>query len=151
LRPVVLFEAPSRVAATLRDLAASCGPMREIAVARELTKLHEEVWRGTLAEAAGRAAEGEARGEHVLVLGPAPAAPEASDEELEAHVRSALDAGLTARDAAARVARDLKVPRRRTYDVATRLKTDQKQAASKQAEGEGSGPPKTGEPTPPRQ
>jgi len=137
LRPVVLFEAPSRVAATLRDLAAACGPMREIAVARELTKLHEEVWRGTLAEAAGRAAEGESRGEHVLVLGPALAAPEASDEELEAHVRSALDAGLTARDAAARVARDLKVPRRRTYDVATRLKADRER--------------KTGEPAPPRQ
>ena len=74
MRPVVLFEAPSRVAATLRDLAAACGPLREVAVARELTKLHEEVWRGTLAEAAGRASQVDARGEHVLVLGPAPAA-----------------------------------------------------------------------------
>jgi len=84
------------------------------------------VWRGTLAEAAGRASQVDARGEHVLVLGPAPAAPEASDEEIEAHVSAALEAGLTARDAAARVARDLKVPRRRTYDVATRLKADLK-------------------------
>jgi 16S rRNA (cytidine1402-2'-O)-methyltransferase len=123
-RPVVLFEAPSRVAATLRDLAAACGPLREVAVARELTKLHEEVWRGTLAEAAGRAADAEARGEHVLVVGPAPAPPEASDEEIEAHVSAALDAGLTARDAAARVARDLKVARRRAYDVATRLRAE---------------------------
>jgi 16S rRNA (cytidine1402-2'-O)-methyltransferase len=121
-RPVVLFEAPSRVAATLRDLSVACGPLREVAVARELTKLHEEVWRGTLAEAAGRAVDVDARGEHVLVLGPAPAPPEASDEEVEAHVSAALEAGLTARDAAARVARDLKVARRRAYDVAIRLR-----------------------------
>lgn len=121
-RPVVLFESPSRLAATLRDLAAACGPVREVAVARELTKLHEEVWRGSLAEAAGRAAQVAARGEHVIVLGPAPARPEASDEEVEAHVSAALEAGLTARDAAARVARDLKVARRRAYDAALRLR-----------------------------
>ena len=50
-RTTVLFEAPGRVAATLADLAASCGPARPVSVARELTKLHEEFWRGTLAEA----------------------------------------------------------------------------------------------------
>ena len=49
-RTTVLFEAPVRTAATLRDLAAACGPDRPVAVARELTKLHEEVWRGTLAD-----------------------------------------------------------------------------------------------------
>ncbi len=91
-------------------------------MARELTKLHEEVWRGTLADAVDRAAEVEPRGEHVLVLGPAPTPPEASDEEIDAHVAAALEAGLTARDAASRVARDLRVSRRRTYDVATRLR-----------------------------
>jgi 16S rRNA (cytidine1402-2'-O)-methyltransferase len=121
-RPVVLFEAPSRVAATLRDLLAVCGPVREVAVARELTKLHEEVWRGTLADAVDHAAEAEARGEHVLVLGPAPTPPEAGDEEIDAHVSAALEAGLTARDAASRVARDLRVSRRRAYDAATRLR-----------------------------
>ena len=52
-RTTVLFEAPKRVLATLTDLLAACGPLREVAVARELTKLHEEVWRGTLAEAVG--------------------------------------------------------------------------------------------------
>ena len=49
----MLFEAPNRVRATLADLLAACGPLREVAVARELTKLHEEVWRGTLADAVG--------------------------------------------------------------------------------------------------
>jgi 16S rRNA (cytidine1402-2'-O)-methyltransferase len=121
-RTVVLFEAPSRVAATLRDLLDVCGPLREVAVARELTKLHEEVWRGTLADAVERAATTDARGEHVLVLGPAPAPPEASDEEVDAHVAAALEAGLSTRDAASRVARDLHVTRRRAYDTATRLR-----------------------------
>jgi 16S rRNA (cytidine1402-2'-O)-methyltransferase len=121
-RPVVLFEAPSRVAATVRDLLAVCGPLREIAVARELTKVFEEVWRGTLDDAVVHLAEVEPRGEHVLVLGPAPAPPEASDDEIDAHVSAALEAGLSARDAAARVARDLRVSRRRAYDAATRLR-----------------------------
>ena len=53
---------------------------------------------------------------------PAPPAPEASDDEVDAHVTAALAEGLSTRDAAARVARDLRVPRRRTYDAATRLK-----------------------------
>ncbi|MFN8028324.1 MAG: hypothetical protein U0W40_18755 [Acidimicrobiia bacterium] len=131
-----MFEAPSRVAATLRDLATRAGRCARSPSPGSLTKLHEEVWRGTLAEAAGRAAEVDARGEHVLVLGPAPAAPEASDEEIEAHVRAALEAGLTARDAAARVARDLKVPRRRTYDVATSLKAGLGKTGSRDPDGQ---------------
>jgi 16S rRNA (cytidine1402-2'-O)-methyltransferase len=110
--------------------------MREVAVARELTKLHEEVWRGTLAEAAGRAADGDARGEHVIVLGPAPAPPEASDEEIEAHVSAALETGLTARDAAARVSRDLKVARRRAYDAAIRLRADPRKSGSREPGGQ---------------
>ena len=52
-RTTVLFEAPNRVLATLSDLLAACGPLREVAVARELTKLYEEVWRGELSDAVG--------------------------------------------------------------------------------------------------
>jgi hypothetical protein len=55
-------------------------------------------------------------------LAPAPPPPEASDAEIDAHVAAALAEGLSTRDAAARVARDLDVARRRTYDAATRLK-----------------------------
>ena len=50
-RTVLIHESPQRLAATLVDLAAACGGDRQVAVARELTKLHEEVWRGTLGEA----------------------------------------------------------------------------------------------------
>ena len=67
-RTTVLFEAPGRVAATLADLAAACGGDRQVAVARELTKLHEEIWRGSLDEAVAWAAASRVRGEVVLVL-----------------------------------------------------------------------------------
>ena len=121
-RTTVLFEAPNRVLATLSDLLAVCGPLREVAVARELTKIYEEVWRGELSDAVGNIGAKEPRGEYVLVLGPAPEPPAASDDEVDAHVQAALAEGLSTRDAAARVARDLHVPRRRVYDTATRLR-----------------------------
>jgi 16S rRNA (cytidine1402-2'-O)-methyltransferase len=121
-RTVVLYESPRRVHTTLTQLLGACGPLREVAVARELTKLHQEVWRGTLDEAVGHVELSEPRGEHVIVLAPAPPPPEASDDEIDAHVTAALAEGLSTRDAAARVARDLGVARRRTYDAAQRLK-----------------------------
>jgi 16S rRNA (cytidine1402-2'-O)-methyltransferase len=121
-RTVVLYESPRRIHATVAQLLGACGPLREVAIARELTKLHQEVWRGTLEEAVGHLELDEPRGEQVIVLAPAPPAPEASDDEVDAHVTAALAEGLSTRDAAARVARDLGVARRRTYDAATRLK-----------------------------
>ncbi len=121
-RTVVLFEAPNRILATMTQLLTACGPLREVAIARELTKIYEEVWRGPLVEAVGHVELTEPRGEHVIVLAPAPPTPEANDDEIDAHVTAALAEGLSTRDAAARVAKDLRVPRRRTYDAATRLK-----------------------------
>jgi 16S rRNA (cytidine1402-2'-O)-methyltransferase len=121
-RTVVLYESPRRVHTTLTQLLDACGPLREVAVARELTKLHQEVWRGPLEAAVGHVELTEPRGEHVLVVAPAPPAPEASDEEIDAHVEAAFAEGMSTRDAAARVARDLRVPRRRAYDAATRLR-----------------------------
>ena len=117
-RTTVLFEAPHRLAATLADLAGACGPDRPCAVARELTKLHEEVWRGTLGDAAARAAERQPAGEHVVVVGGAPPAG-VTDEEVAAAVAEARAAGLSARDAAAEVAQRLGVTRNRAY-AATR-------------------------------
>ena len=84
--------------------------------------MYEEVWRGELSDAAGHVGAKEPRGEYVIVLGPAPEPPAASDDEIDAHVQAALAEGLSTRDAAARVARDLRVPRRRVYDTATRLR-----------------------------
>jgi 16S rRNA (cytidine1402-2'-O)-methyltransferase len=119
-RTVVLFESPMRIDDTLGELAEVCGAGREVAVARELTKRFEEVWRGTLGEAVAAPDAVGTRGELVVVVGPAPAAEPVGDDGLEAAVDAALDAGLSARDAAAQVAGALSVPKRRAYDAATR-------------------------------
>ncbi len=76
-RTAVLFEAPGRLAATLAELAATCGPARPAAVCRELTKLHEQTLRGSLGSLAASAAAGEIdpRGEVVIVVGERPADP----------------------------------------------------------------------------
>src|SRR5207237_812656 len=73
-RTVVVYEAPHRLARTLADLAAACGGDRRVVLARELTKLHEETWRGTLAEAVDHVTEVAPRGEYVVVLDGAPPA-----------------------------------------------------------------------------
>lgn len=117
-RTVVLYEAPHRLARTLADLADACGADRRIAVARELTKRHEEVWRGSLGEATARAGERAPIGEHVLVLEGAPPPPPADDDLVGAALRRHLAAGTSVRDAAAAVAAELGVPKRRAYDLA---------------------------------
>jgi 16S rRNA (cytidine1402-2'-O)-methyltransferase len=121
-RTSVFYEAPGRLAATLAELAATCGPGRRVVVARELTKIHEEVWRGTLADAAAEFGARDVLGEVVVVVaGAAPAAP-ADDATLEAAVRVRLAAGDTVRDASAAVARALGVSRRRVYELGVALR-----------------------------
>lgn len=123
-RTTVLYEAPHRLARTLGDLAAACGPDRRVAVARELTKLHEQVWRGTLAGAVAWVAEREPPGEIVVVVEGAPPAPPPDDDAVLAAVRSELASGVSTRDAARRVADRLAVPRRRVYEIATAASSD---------------------------
>jgi 16S rRNA (cytidine1402-2'-O)-methyltransferase len=125
-RGTVVYEAPGRIAATLRDLARACGDERPGAVCRELTKLHETIERGTLGRLAAMAADGAipARGEFALVVGawvPSVSAP--SDASLEAAIgeaRAAVDAlvsdGTARTDAARRVAAATGLPRRQLYD-----------------------------------
>lgn len=71
-RAVVVFESPYRVQRLLDDLAATCGAERPLAVCRELTKLHEEVWRGGAGELSQRARGAQPRGEYVVVVGVPP-------------------------------------------------------------------------------
>ena len=122
-RTVVLYEAPHRLARSLSDLLGVCGPDRRVAVGRELTKLHEELWRGTLAEAAEWVAAHPPRGEIVVVLDGAEPPPAASADDVAAAVQQRLDAGDTPRDAAAAVAAALGVPKRTAYDAATRRRS----------------------------
>jgi 16S rRNA (cytidine1402-2'-O)-methyltransferase len=123
-RTTVIYEAPHRLERTLADLSSACGPERRVAVARELTKLHEEVRRTSLAEAAAHARDVEPRGEYVVVVEGAPAAAPAGDDELRTALRSLLDAGSSVRDAAADVAARFDVPRNRTYDLALNVAAD---------------------------
>jgi 16S rRNA (cytidine1402-2'-O)-methyltransferase len=122
-RTCVVLEAPRRVAATLAELAVG-DPHRPVAVVRELTKLHEEIWRGSLGDAATAFAAREVRGEVVLVIGGAPPPSPAGEEEVDAAVRTALgdDPSAGPRQVADRVAASLGVPRRRAYEAALRAR-----------------------------
>jgi 16S rRNA (cytidine1402-2'-O)-methyltransferase len=113
-RATVLFEAPGRVANTLADLAAACGADRPAALARELTKLHEEFWRGTLGELAARVSDNGVRGEVTLVVaGAAPDdRPTMSLEEARAEVERLVASGLARSAAAREVAARSGLPRR---------------------------------------
>ena len=134
-RGTVIYEAPGRVAGTLRDLAAACGAERPAAIGRELTKLHEEIARGSLGELADRARSGELtlRGEFALVVGAWSAARIAvttaagaalvtaaagSETAAQAEVERRVAAGASRGDAARAVSAETGIPRRRLYRVA---------------------------------
>jgi 16S rRNA (cytidine1402-2'-O)-methyltransferase len=123
LGAMIFYEAPDRVAATLGDLAAALGAARRASLGRELTKLHEEHVRGTLAELAARYAEAPPRGECTLVVegGAAGAVDAAAALDVEAELRRLLDAGLGPRDAAARLVIVTGKPRRHLYQLALSL------------------------------
>jgi 16S rRNA (cytidine1402-2'-O)-methyltransferase len=116
---LVLFEAPSRLAETLEDLAGLLGP-RQAMVGRELTKLNEELRRGTLSELAAWARGGPFKGEIAIVIGPGPE-EQSSDEQIVAALEPELRT-LSLRDAAHAVATRLGVSRKRVYDLALKVR-----------------------------
>ena len=119
---LVFYESAQRLPEALADLSAVLGP-RPAAVCREMTKLYEEVRRGTLAELEiFYAAEGPPKGEIVLVIGGAPDTV-TSAEDLDAALRAAL-ATMTVRDAADVVAEAFQEPRRRIYQRALEISKD---------------------------
>ncbi len=114
-RTIVLFESPHRIAACLSDLAEAFGASRRAAVCRELTKTHEEVRRGTLAQLAEWAAGG-LRGEiAVVVAGAEPAVPDTAD--LAGRVRELMAGGARHREAVDAVAAEAGVSRRELYEA----------------------------------
>jgi 16S rRNA (cytidine1402-2'-O)-methyltransferase len=124
-RTTVVLEAPGRLAATLADLAA-IDPERPVAVVRELTKVHEEVWRGTAGEGAVIYGERLVRGEIVVVVGGAPPSGPVSDEEIEAAVRDRMSdvPGEGPRQVAELLSTQLSVARRRVYETALRIRAE---------------------------
>ena len=124
---MILYEAPHKLRATLRDLAKTLGDDRRISLCRELTKKHEEAIRTTLGEAVARYEAEDPRGEYVLVIegrDPSDIVAEAeanwNDMPLNDHMEHYLKQGLSEKDAMKAVAKDRGVSKR---DIYTKLKT----------------------------
>ena len=124
---VVIYEAANRVERTVADLAQRCDPGRPLVAAKELTKLHEEVWRGPI-EAASAWISGfdQLRGEWVLLVGPRAPEQPAEPAELDRRAVLALEArlaeGVERKVAVAEVSALLGMAKRRVYDLAVELK-----------------------------
>ena len=120
-RTMLFYEAPHKLTATLEDLAEVFGPDRRVAVCRELTKLHEEIRRTTLGEAAQWYAANPPRGEFVLVVeGAVPAVREADPAAALARVEELRAQGLPLKAAARQAAGEFGVPKNQLYDLALR-------------------------------
>ena len=116
-RTMVFYEAPHRLVATLKALAAAFGFDRPAALVREFTKMHEEVVRGQL----GQLVDHEPRGEYVIVVGGAPlVVVELTDKVLAEAIDEALASGLSRRDAAAAVATRLGISKNVAYTAAVK-------------------------------
>ena len=121
-RTMIFYEAPHKLTATLQDLAETLGPERPVSLCRELTKLHEEIRRTTLGEAAQYYQENTPKGEFVLVVrGGEPLEEQAASlEDGLLLVDKLRGEGLSLRDAVKRAAKDLSLSRNQLYDLAVR-------------------------------
>ena len=120
-RTVVFYESPQRVKAVVRELA-DLFPTRRAAIAREMTKLHEEVLRGTLADLAAALDVREVIGEIVVVLEGVPFTPDVDDAAVRAALVEQFNGGASTRDAVDYVAELLDVARREVYQFALELR-----------------------------
>lgn len=121
-RTLVFYVAPHRAAEDLAAMAEAFGVDRPAVLTRELTKVFEEAWRGTLADLAARAAADPPRGEVTVVVGPAEAvdpSTEVTDDDVRARVEVLVQSGASRRDAVRQVADETGIPKRRVYDLAT--------------------------------
>lgn len=119
-RTMIFYEAPHKLTSTLSDLIQTFGPDRPVALCRELTKLHEEVVRTTLAQALERYEQDSPRGEFVLVVaGAKPQAPNTADpDDALAQVSALRSQGLSLKDAVKQVSKALDLPRNQLYALA---------------------------------
>lgn len=121
-RTTVLYEAPHRLEKTLVDLAEVCGNDRPVVLARELTKLHEDMWRGTLGDAVIHSRTVEPRGEYVLVIAPVTAeSVDVTDDDIRTELASRTSAGISKRSAVDEVTAALGVSRKRVYAISVAI------------------------------
>lgn len=118
-RTIIFYEAPHRLRQTLQDLADDLGALRPLVLARELTKLYEEFWRGKIADAIAHYGEREPQGEYTLVVAGCPQTlPQLSEAELKAELLHLLQAGISRSQASRQVAQATSLPRRQLYQLA---------------------------------
>jgi 16S rRNA (cytidine1402-2'-O)-methyltransferase len=121
-RTLVFYEAPHRLRETLQDLANSLGGKRGIVLARELTKMHEEFWRGSIGEAIVHYTHHEPKGEFTLVVAGAQAEPLViSEDALKAELQQIMAQGVSRSQASRQLAQLTKLPRRHLYQLALSL------------------------------
>lgn len=117
-RTLVFYEAPHRLLATLQAMADCFGDDRPVALARELTKVHEEFWRSPLAAAIGHYQQHSPRGEFVILVAGAPiVAPQLTTAELKQELQALLAEGLSRSQASRQIAQATGLPRREIYQL----------------------------------
>ncbi|MEH1908396.1 16S rRNA (cytidine(1402)-2'-O)-methyltransferase [Nostoc sp.] len=118
-RTLIFYESPHRLRDTLQDLAEVWGSNRQIVLGRELTKLYEEFWRGTIAEAIAHYSQREPQGEYTLVVAGIPASqPQLTEEELKAELKQLISQGISRSQASRQLAKFTFLPRRQLYQLA---------------------------------
>ncbi|MCC5661543.1 16S rRNA (cytidine(1402)-2'-O)-methyltransferase [Nostoc sp. XA010] len=118
-RTLIFYESPHRLRDTLQDLALVWGSDRQIVLGRELTKLYEEFWRGTIAEAIAHYNQREPQGEYTLVVAGIPASqPQLTEEELKAELKQLISQGISRSQASRQLAKFTSLPRRQLYQLA---------------------------------
>lgn len=118
-RTLILYEAPHRLRQTLQDLVEILDETREITLARELTKLHEEFWRGTIGEAIAHYRIREPQGEFTVVIAGAELSqPLLSESALKAELQNLIRQGLSRSQASRQLAQQTSLPRRQIYQLA---------------------------------
>ncbi|MEH2265730.1 16S rRNA (cytidine(1402)-2'-O)-methyltransferase [Nostoc sp.] len=118
-RTMIFYESPHRLRDTLQDLAEVWGSDRQIVLGRELTKLYEEFWRGTIAEAIAHYSQREPQGEYTLVVAGIPASqPQLTENELKAELKQLISQGISRSQASRQLAKFTSLPRRQLYQLA---------------------------------
>ena len=121
-RTLILYEAPHRLLSALKDIAAAWGGDRALVTARELTKLHEEFWQGTIAEAIAYYTQYPPKGEFTLVIaGASPTTATLTEAEIARELTQLLQAGMSRSEASRHLSRVEDIPRRRIYQIALSL------------------------------
>jgi 16S rRNA (cytidine1402-2'-O)-methyltransferase len=118
-RTIIFYESPHRLRETLQDLGTILGEEREIVLARELTKMHEEFWRGTIKDAIAHYTNREPQGEFTLVVaGATLEKPQLSEAAIKAELQNLLKQGLSRSEASRQLAQQTSLPRRQIYQLA---------------------------------